>query len=352
VTFLGGSEMDEERHQEYREEPVWAKYALWPFAVAAAPFKAAAEALRDDEDSGPPLPQPEAASPRTAPAPPRTDYETARLQSLERELDERLAREGPADPVPPTPSAVHSAQRPLSIAEELAALRRTPAPPPPRAPEAAPVRESRIEPDHQTRQLDPGPIAHGIVDRNGDGRVDHWIFRERGEIVRESFDEDFDGAVDRTLHYDLATHQVRRVEEDSDHDGAIDSWTDYRDGAPARRRADGDRDGLVDTWSFYRDGEVARLERDTTGDGFRDRVSFYAEGRLRREEQDLNGDGHPDVTTHYDAEERVGRREEDRDGDGRVDVISHYDSGRLTRRELIDPEAALDLDGSSERRLR
>ena len=138
-------------------------------------------------------------------------------------------------------------------------------------------------------------MADGIVDRDGDGRVDQWIFRENGEIARVELDENRDGRPDRILHYDLGTHQIRRVEEDGNADGVSDSWTDYEDGRVSRRRGDGDYDGVADTWSFYRDGVITRHEQDTTGDGFRDRMGYYVDGKLVREEHDRDGDGRKDV---------------------------------------------------------
>ena len=187
----------------------------------------------------------------------------------------------------------------------------------------------------------PYPTAHGIVDRNDDGHIDEWIFRENGEIVRQIFDEDYDGRPDRTIHFDPATHQPRRVEEDTRGDGALDSWVDYHQGVIQRRRADGDGDGMVDTWSFYREGELVRHEQDTTGDGFRDTISFFSEGRRVREQRDTTGDGQLNAVLHYDSGEQLTHQEDDRDGDGNIDVVSHYRDGRLTRRELLEaPEVA------------
>jgi hypothetical protein len=353
MTLIGGAQRDERLHAEYREEPLWAKYLALPFAIAAAPFKRAAEALRGEREPGPEVPRATPSAPSVVQKPP-PDYETSSLRSLERELQERQAREpvtpvgaGPSTPLPSgaPPGASTAPTSEPSIAEELAALRRaatarsSPAPEP-----APPLRVASAHPTEAavTRPAPPPALAeaapaHGIVDRNGDGRTDHWIYRETGEITREVFDDDFDGRPDRALLYDLETHQVHRVEEDTDRDGAFDSWTDYRDGSVVRRRSDSDSNGGVDSWSYYAGGRITRYEQDTTGDGFRDRVGVYRDGRLEREEFDRDGDGRLDRILHYDANEQVIREEQDSDRDGRVDVISHYDSGRLARRELLDP---------------
>ncbi|MEE9607020.1 MAG: hypothetical protein V3U03_04715 [Myxococcota bacterium] len=330
VTFIGGSRTEEQRHIDYRENPSWFKYAVLPFAVLAAPFKYVADALRDEPEPGPELPRSE---PKGAPAPaPPSDYETAMLEQMGRELATRQGAEA-AESAPRARASRHEPGR-LSIAHELSGLQRATAPGAARAPTPGP--EVAPQPEGTPHAATGEP--DGIVDRNGDGRIDHWIYREGGAIAREAFDEDFDGRPDRTLHYDPTTGQVHQLEEDIDQDGAADSWSDYHNGRVIQRRADTDHNGSVDTWTFYRDGEVTRHERDTNGDGIRDRVGFYVDGRLTLEKQDHNADGQPDVTLHYDAKERIARKEEDTDGDGQLDVISHFEAGRLTRRDLLNPD--------------
>ena len=367
IQMIGGSEIDEERHETGKEDPLLFKALTTPLAVVAAPFVAAAEALRGDEppEPGPQVPAHKPERPETRQGPPPADskraarglpdssaaappvqtarvpdFETQQLEAMERELAERQARAPAPSPAPAV--APRRAAGP-SIADELAALQR--------APRAAPRRPHAVrEPLETTTDPARYPVAgseqapaDGIVDRDEDGRIDMWLYRQDGDIVRKVIDQDFDGRPDTTLHYDPATHRLARIEEDGDRDGATDSWTEYREGELTRRRVDSDHDGNVDTWTFYRDGEISRHEQDTTGDGFRDRVGHYEGGALRREEQDHNGDGRPDVTEHYDARQKVSRREEDRDHDGRIDVISHYENGRLARRELLGdaPESEL-----------
>jgi len=338
LTTIGRSGIDEERNMSAHEESVWMKYLALPFAVIAAPFKAGADAARGEPEPGPPVPNTTPEQPQAEPRPAPVDYNTQRLQDMEQELDRTLASQ-PA-PTPALPSSA-VAGTPPSIADELAALQRAPQTP-------EPSRQAVPQPAESTLGATPvQPLrggaqpADGIVDRDEDGRVDMWIYRENGEIVRKTLDQDFDGRPDTTLHYNRESHQLARVDEDNDHDGAIDAWTDYRDGQVVRRRADADRDGTVDTWTFYREGQITRHEQDTTADGFRDRVGFYIDGKLVRENHDSNGDGRPNITNYYDAKERVARREEDTNLDGTIDVISHYENGRLARRELLsDPGTA------------
>jgi hypothetical protein len=345
-SFLGGSRMEETQSIEVRKDPLVVKYLTAPLKLIAAPFVLAKEALEGEPEPGPAIPRrPDPQLPHaqsragTAPPPqrPATDYETAMLEDLERQLDERRATE----PREASQQQIASARRSsLSIADELRELQR--APETPRSPSDQPSSPApstyAITP--QGREPDnPFPTASGIVDRNNDGRIDQWIFRENGEIALEVLDEDFDGRPDRTMAFDPQTHRPSRVEEDTRGDGVLDSWTDYANGAIARRRSDSNGDGTVDTWSFFRAGELTRHEQDTSGDGFRDVVSFFEEGRRVREERDVNGDGQPDAILYFGSDEQLVRREEDRDGDGGLEVVSHYDAGRLIRRELLDAPA-------------
>ena len=332
LTTIGRSGIDEERSMSAHEESTWMKYLALPFAVLAAPFKAASKAARGEPEPGPPVPNTTPEPPQAEQRPAPVDYNTQRLQEMERELD----RAQPSQPAPPPalPSSSVAGAAP-SISDELAALQRLPQTPEPSRQVVPQPSESMLGAKPVQPLRGEAQLADGIVDRDEDGRVDMWIYRDHGQIVRKALDQNFDGRPDTTLHYDPESHQLARVDEDSDDDGAIDTWTDYRDGQVVRRRADADRDGTVDTWTFYRDGKITRHEQDTTGDGFRDRVGFYADGKLVREDRDSNGDGRPNIMNYYDAKERVSRREEDTDMDGVIDVISHYEKGRLARRELL-----------------
>jgi hypothetical protein len=327
IAMLGGTEIEETQHVKVNEEPSFLKYVMLPFALVAAPFEYGAKAIAGDPKPGPAVPRNDTQPrPTVQPANVPTDYETARLQDVERELDQRSAP-GAAPATAPAPTAGGS-----SFSDELAALRRrtTPAPAPVAVAAAPPV--SVAPPVVPARPT----AATGQVDRNGDGRTDHWITRENGAIAREELDENFDGRPDRTLIYDSATHEVVQIEEDTNFDGKIDAWTSLRGGQVVGRRVDDNGDGQVDAWSTYRGGVITRLERDTNNDGFRDRVALYQDGRLVREERDDDGDGRTDLITYFDANERVERTEEDASDDGVMDVVSYYQDGHLVRREVLD----------------
>ena len=346
ISLLGGSRIDENRRVSIRKDPLVVKYLTAPLKLVAAPFVLAKEALEGEPEPGPAIPRrpepqlPHAQSGARAAPPPQhtaTDYETAMLEDLERQLDERRATE----PREAHQQQIASARTPsLSIADELRELQRAPEAPRSRSDHPsspAPSMFARTPPSQEPGNL--FPTASGIVDRNNDGRIDQWIFREGGEIAKEVLDEDFDGRPDRTMVFDPQTHRPSRVEEDTRGDGVLDSWTDYANGAIARRRSDSNGDGTVDTWSFFRAGQLTRHEQDTSGDGFRDAVSFFEEGRRVREERDVNGDGQPDAILYYGSNEQLVRREEDRDGNEGLEVVSHYEAGRLVRRELLDVPA-------------
>ena len=340
MTAIGSSGIDEKTHLEWKEEPQFHKYLMAPVALVAAPFK---KLLGEStpREPGPPVPEQSISRPTIEQKPAPLDYETVQLEAMERELSQRAPSSAARPATPQTQNFASSdGASGISIADELAALQRSPSNPvPPRAAVEQPVEihDTPISPGTRPPPLTTREqhVADGIVDRDDDGRIDMWIYRTDGHITRKQLDQNFDGRPDTSLHYDPVTHQLSQVAEDSSHDGALDSWTDYREGSVVRRRVDSNGDGSVDTWTYYRNGKIARHEQDTTGDGFRDRAGFYRDGRLSHEELDSNADGLTDITNHYDGREQLTRSEEDTDLDGEIDVISHYEGGRLSRKELL-----------------
>jgi hypothetical protein len=328
IQFIGGAEIDEVTHTELHQDPLLLKGLFAPVALVAWPFRKAYEALQGD-------PEPVVAPPPDAPAPRGPmDYEAAYEQSQLDQLEQQVAQPAPGASAqlasrPPAPSAAGAGAgaRPSSIADELAALQR-------RVPPRGVLPEAGAPP--KAGAPTPSGVADKVSDRNGDGRPDVWQYRDNGVLVRELFDEDGDGRVDRTIRYDTATGQKSYEEEDSNVDGLVDSWVEYRGGEVIRRRQDGNGDGQPDSWTLYRAGKLARVEEDRNGDGFRDRVGYYQDGRMRREVEDANGDGRPDRVTLYDDSERARERSEDVDGDGLVDARSFFENGKLVRRELVD----------------
>ena len=336
IAMLGGAEIEKTEHVKVNEEPKFLKYLALPFAVLAAPIKYGADKVAGEPVAGPPVPRNES-QPRpelqTAPAP--TDYETARLQGIDRELAEReRSGAGPAPSANPAAGSAAPSANGSSFSDELAALRRraSPAPGPAATPAPAPV----LAAAPPVSAPPPAVAPTGQVDRDGDGRTDHWITRENGAITREALDENFDGKPDRTVLYDPGSHEAVLIEEDTNFDGRSDAWTALRGGQVVGRRVDANGDGQIDSWSQYQGGVITRLERDKNGDGFRDYVATYHAGRLAREERDDDGDGRTDLISYFDGGEQVARVEEDSNGDGEMDVVSYYEGGRLARREVLD----------------
>ena len=316
ITMLGGAEIEETRAREGQRGAEVPEVPRAAVRGARAPFKYGADKVGR-------RPRARARRCRATTASRGPSSQTARRADRLRDrappghgARARAARSARA----PRPRRARPApgRRPerdgSSFADELAALR------------ARARRRERAAARRRHRARAPRPVASprhrrvvgprrraaaptGQVDRDGDGRTDHWITRENGAIAREAFDENFDGKPDRTLIYDPGSHEVVSIEEDANFDGSSDAWTALRGGQVVGRRVDANGDGQVDSWSLYRGGVITRLERDTNGDGFRDHVADYQDGRLAREERDDDGDGRTDLISYFDGgEQRRARR--------------------------------------------
>ena len=111
-----------------------------------------------------------------------------------------------------------------------------------------------------------GKIRCQQADLNRDGRLDAFLhYDERGELVREQFDQDFDGRIDLGRSYKDGVLELD--EQDLDHDGFVDAWRRYDKGKLVRIDHDRDIDGRADTFTFYVRGQIDRVGYDTNGDG-------------------------------------------------------------------------------------
>ena len=63
-------------------------------------------------------------------------------------------------------------------------------------------------------------------------------------------DTDYNGKIDRTETYN-AEGEVQQVESDTNGDGKIDEWVNYKAGKPARSEKDTNGDGKPDVWVDY-----------------------------------------------------------------------------------------------------
>jgi hypothetical protein len=342
-TSIAGGGVVEEGQKTTKTEPHPAVKVLGaPFAVLLFPFKmvaAGAKKLGDavnPDDEVPLDPRLRAKQAQVAKVDPQTQHEQQQLSALEQQLEQRggSTRMSQSGPAIETGSTSRAAPPRSSIADELAALRGGTSDP-------GTAAQASAAPSAPPRDAAPTPAtasgapADRVLDQDGDGQADHWIYLSQGRPAREQFDDDGDGAPDRTLLRDPASGEQQRVEEDRNGDGRADILSEYKDGQLARIRRDTNLDGVPDAWSFYRAGQLAREEQDPDGDGFRNRVALYQDGRLRLEREDRDGDGRVDRLTRYDGEERMAQRDEDQDGDGLVDARAYYEGGKLVRRELV-----------------
>jgi len=197
-------------------------------------------------------------------------------------------------------------------------------------------------------------LLHKLIDTGSDGTLDretHWTLDDQGRAVREEFDSDANGTIDRLTEYGYEPDGVRRLSETVDEgvDGAVDSlvtW-DYSVEGREQQLNDGNADGVSD-WSvatFYdMDGKRLRVELDQDADGTPERTdAFTYQGELLVEEAtDGDGDGIFErvTTVTYDGEYDDRRS-------GYVTVDGYGEGGRTVGRYIYDDagcQIRLDVD--------
>jgi len=148
------------------------------------------------------------------------------------------------------------------------------------------------------------------------------------------------GAVLATYYFPSGKSVPVLYEQDTDDDGRPDRWTFYDRNTRRELWEDGGGTGHPDVHIvFAEDGlRVTRIEVDQDADQRAERVFEYGGGRLTSEARDTDGDDVLDRFERFGPDGRVELREEDLDGDGEIDVRSHYTDGRLSRKEILDPE--------------
>lgn len=341
MAMLGGAITIDTRDIRQRESALWSNPLFLPFAVVAWPFMKLNQALTADRDLAFRQRAFERIEEQTGVEIPRESGMTGRYssqmaaeQAQQQAMHEALLarQQGGVDGGAPAYASATPTST-LSIADELSALRQG------SAPGAASRAPTPLAPSAGAAPIPGAAAADEVEDRAGDGRPDRWVYRSDGR-TRELLDEDGDGRPERTLYYEPGSEAIARIDEDTNGDGQVDSWTSYQDGEVVRRRADTNGDGEPDTWTLYQGGEISRHEQDSQGNGVRDRIDHYESGKLLRRTEDADGDGRPERVTHFDAKGRPASLEEDSDGDGLIDVRSYYSGGKLVRRELLDEASA------------
>nr|AQQ74817.1 hypothetical protein [uncultured bacterium] len=114
--------------------------------------------------------------------------------------------------------------------------------------------------------------------------------RDGRRVLRcREVDTNLDGAKDVVRTYD-ETGSPELEQSDSDYDGRIDTWVEFRGGEVSRILYDRNEDGKPDDVQVYSGGRLARVQRDATLDGEVDTWEVYEQGRLRRIGKDIDGD--------------------------------------------------------------
>lgn len=143
----------------------------------------------------------------------------------------------------------------------------------------------------------------GEEDINGDGRPDRRSHSEGERLRCSTLDFNFDGVIDAWVYLDEAG-QVRRRENDYDHDGGADEVAIYRAGVLVEQQRSTIHPGKLDTWHYFEAGKLARSERDSNGDDYVDQWWEYPEQRSRDcplIHSDVDGDGRPDPGATVDV---------------------------------------------------
>ncbi len=207
------------------------------------------------------------------------------------------------------------------------------------------------------------------LDADRDGRPEIEIVHDgkTGRVISRAEDTDYDGVLDAHNSYD-DEGKIASTQEDTNNDGVPDRWVDYENGSGTRMEVDRDFDGKRDGFYTYANGTVQFEEHDTNGDGKIDRrvdfegrrrvtersdadydgrmdstTYFDARGVPTRNERDTNGDGKTDLWEHYESKDPsklvLARKEEDVNHDGDIDITSHYKKGKLSRKDIVNPDA-------------
>jgi len=126
---------------------------------------------------------------------------------------------------------------------------------------------------HYRTIADPSkPGSKGMImtgkdmDINFDGRVDIWRFyNEKGELVKECMDLDFDGKLDECNYYEEGV--LVRKEVDLSFDGTPDLFKYYEKGKLVRKEKASKFNGKVDSWEYFDKEKLDRVGTDHNGDG-------------------------------------------------------------------------------------
>ncbi len=132
--------------------------------------------------------------------------------------------------------------------------------------------------------------------------------RRRILVCRE-VDTNYDGIKDVIRRYN---DQGDAIEElaDTNHDGALDTSTQFSRGRISRVSVDLNQDDKPEETRYYQGGQLSRVQRDTNGDGKPDIWEIYSDGRLQRMGVDVDFDGRVDRWNRDEVTARAQREAE------------------------------------------
>ncbi len=154
----------------------------------------------------------------------------------------------------------------------------------------------------QTGRSEVDGLPSKTFDINGDNKPDIWEYYKKVEKDGKQID------------------LVVRKEFDLNHDGKVDMVKIFNDkGEVIKEMIDFDFDGRFDTTNYLEKGQLTKQEMDLNWDGKPDIVKFFEKGKIVRKELSTKIDGRMDYFEYYDDKGSVDRIGIDKNGDGDVD---------------------------------
>jgi hypothetical protein len=121
------------------------------------------------------------------------------------------------------------------------------------------------------------PAGAQTFDDNGDGRIDHWEFRNERGGISIYLDTKGQGKITYIIEHDDRAYRLREA-LDYNGDGELDDFYFYSNDVLIRREIDTNYDGRIDVWVYIVEGVyVQRYERDTNIDGAPDQIKVFGQ---------------------------------------------------------------------------
>jgi hypothetical protein len=136
-------------------------------------------------------------------------------------------------------------------------------------------------------------------DENGDGKPDTFYYYEGKRHVRTEVDGNYDGLIDRWYFYD-GDGQYIRAERDKNYDGKPDDWCVCEKGEVVNEKNDTDFNGLVDCVTTFANGIATQVDYMPNESKIVTRRQVLKDGVLVEELVDENRDGAFDYKILHD----------------------------------------------------